>query len=137
MFSNSKTVKDKVRFTKTHADTSGEYSELEVEVYSGGGPPLHYHKIITQTLKIQEGTMFLKIENKVHMLKPGDVFTIPPMIPHGETSEKGKLMRCIVEIRPAHKGYEDFMNMTYNHDGSKPTEEEQRRIYLNADTYRP
>ena len=137
MFSRTKTAKDKVRFNKTHADTDGELSELEMEVYSGEGPPLHYHKVISQTFKVKEGTLYLTVSGKTHTLKGGDTFMVPPLVPHGESAVKGKLLRCVVEIRPGHKGYEDFINMTYGNFKAEASEEEQKRIYLNADTYRP
>ena len=137
MFSKLTKVKDKIVFTKTTEETKGEYSELLTEVYSGTGPPMHYHKVITQTFKVLKGVLNLKVGDKVHILKAGDVYTIPPMVPHSETSEKGKLMRCVVEIHPGHKGFEDFMNMTYNPSAKGFTEEEKRQIYLNADTYAP
>lgn len=137
MFIKLPRTKDKIVFIKTSADTGGEYSVLLAEVYSGSGPPVHYHKIITQTFKVLEGVLLLKVKDKVHTLRAGDICTIPPKVPHSESSEKGKLMKCIVEICPGHKGYEDFMNMTYNKFANKLTEAEKKKIYLNADTYKP
>lgn len=137
MFSKSTLVKDKITFTKTTKETRGEMSLLLAEVYSGSGPPMHYHKVMTQTFKVLAGVLYLKIGEQVHTLKAGDVYIVPPMVPHSESSEKGKLLRCEVEIRPGHQGYEDFMNMTYNRDPNSLTEEEKKEIYLNADTYMP
>lgn len=137
MFSKVKYSKDKIEFIETAADTNGAYLTLLAEVYSGGGPPLHYHKILTQTFKVQEGVLYLKVDDKVHVLKAGDIYVVPPMVPHCESSEKGKLMRCLVEIRPGHAGYQNFMNMTYNRADSKISEAEKKKIYLSADTYMP
>jgi|GEM_PF-1593854 len=133
MFSKSET--DKVYFTVSAKETNGEYSILEGEVYSGTGPPMHYHKIITQTITVKEGALHLNVGGEMHILKPGDTYVIPPMVPHKEGGERGKLMRCTVEIRPGHQGYEDFMNMTYGPDNGNLGDEEKRQIYLNADTY--
>lgn len=137
MFSKLTKTKDKIVFTKTTEETKGEYSILLAEVYSGSGPPMHYHKIITQTFRVIKGALHLKVGDKLHILKAGDVYTIPPMVPHSESSEKGKPLLCEVEIRPGHIGYEDFMNMTYNRDINSLEEEEKKKIYLNADTYMP
>ena len=37
---------DQVIFLKTHADTAGEYTLVEVELADGGGVGLHYQKLI-------------------------------------------------------------------------------------------
>jgi quercetin dioxygenase-like cupin family protein len=137
MFSSLSIEKDKIFFSKTSDDTNGEYSLLEVNVVSGTGPPMHYHKLLTHTFTVIEGVMYLTVGDKVHVLKAGDIYIVPPGVPHKEESEKGKWVRCTVEIRPAHKGFENFMNMTYNMDVSGLSEEEKKRIYLNADTYMP
>jgi quercetin dioxygenase-like cupin family protein len=131
------TIKDTVRFLKTHDDTKGEYNLLEVEIYSGAGPPLHYHKVINHKFKVLEGELRLQVDDTLYILNAGDEFEVPAMVPHRESSASGKKLKCLVESRPAHKGYEDFMVMTYSPDPDAYTEEEQTEIYVNADTYKP
>src|ERR1700722_5314015 len=100
------TIKDKVKFLKTHDDTKGEYNLLRIEVYSGAGPPLHYHKVISHKFNVIEGELRLQVDDTLYLLNAGDEHTVPAMVPHRESSASGKKLVCLVESRPAHKGYE-------------------------------
>ncbi len=131
------TIKDTVKFLKTHDDTKGEYNLLRIEVYSGAGPPLHYHKVISHKFNVIEGELRLQVDDTLHILLAGDVMEVPAMVPHRESSGSGKKLVCHIESRPAHKGYEDFIKMTYSKDPDAYTEEQQTEIYVNADTYKP
>ena len=43
--------KDTVTFLKTHADTNGACTLVEVELADGGGVGLHYHKTYSEAFE--------------------------------------------------------------------------------------
>ncbi len=63
--------KDQVTFIKTHADTNGECTLVEVELADGGGVGLHYHKTYTEKFDCLEGEVEIRLGKSIHRLQPG------------------------------------------------------------------
>lgn len=57
----------------------------------------HYHRMLTETYEVQEGVLYLQVEGMLHVLNPGDTFTIHPGQVHWA---EGKATRIIVTCTP-------------------------------------
>ncbi|MBC7875270.1 MAG: cupin domain-containing protein [Ferruginibacter sp.] len=105
--------KDQVHFLKTHADTNGEYTLVEVELADGGGVGLHYHKTYAEKFDCLEGEVQVKLGKKIHTLQPGQSATASQSIHHLFRNRSGKPCRFLVELRPASRGFEQSLQVGY------------------------
>jgi quercetin dioxygenase-like cupin family protein len=105
--------KDTVVFLKTHGDTNGEYTLVEVELANGGGVGLHYHKTYSEKFTCLEGDVQVKLGRQIITLHPGDTATAEPMIHHLFRNRSGKTCRFQVELRPASIGFEQSLQIGY------------------------
>ncbi|MEP7164414.1 MAG: hypothetical protein ABI741_06965 [Ferruginibacter sp.] len=74
--------KDQVTFIKTHADTNGECTLVEVQLADGGGVGLHYHKTFFEKFDCINGVVQVQLGKAVHTLQPGQSATAAPNINH-------------------------------------------------------
>src|ERR1041385_7981819 len=74
--------KDSVTFLKTSSDTNGEYTLVEVELASGGGVGIHYHKTYSEKFDCIEGELGVQLGKEIYQLKPGEAATALPNINH-------------------------------------------------------
>ncbi|MCX6316939.1 MAG: cupin domain-containing protein [Bacteroidetes bacterium] len=105
--------KDSVTFLKTAADTQGEYTLVEVELADGGGVGLHYHKTYSEKFDCLEGELQVKAGKILHSLGPGQSITAEPNINHLFRNRSGKPCRFRVELRPASRGFEQSLQISY------------------------
>jgi quercetin dioxygenase-like cupin family protein len=105
--------KDTVVFLKTHQDTSGEYTLVEVELANGGGVGLHYHKTYSEKFTCQDGVVQVQVDKKLTNLLPGETATAFPIINHLFRNRSGKPCRFLVELRPANRGFEESLQIGY------------------------
>lgn len=105
--------KDTVTFIKTHADTNGECTLVEVELADGGGVGLHYHKTYSEAFECIEGQVQVQLGKKIHILKPGESATALPNVNHLFRNRSGKPCRFKVELRPASRGFEQSLQIGY------------------------
>jgi len=105
--------KDTVTFLKTHADTNGECTLVEVELADGGGVGLHYQKTYYEKFDCLDGEMQVQLGKQVHTLKAGETATAQPNINHLFRNRSGKPCRFHVEIRPASRGLEQSLQIGY------------------------
>ncbi len=105
--------KDYVTFIKTHSDTNGEYTLVEVELSDGGGVGLHYHKTYSEKFECTEGEVQIQLGKTIHTLKPGQAATAEPNINHLFRNRSGKTCRFKVELRPASRGFEQSLQIGY------------------------
>jgi quercetin dioxygenase-like cupin family protein len=109
----NKTIGDKVKFLVTGADSNGELLRAELWVKpSGGGPPLHYHPVQTETFSIVKGEMNLTCDGKEMVLKAGESYTVPPNTPHKFWNGSSAEAIAIVDLKPALKA-EFFIETIY------------------------
>lgn len=104
---------DQVIFLKTHADTSGEYTLVEVELADGGGVGLHYHKTYAEKFNCLEGEVQVRLGKLLYKLVPGQSAIADPMVHHLFRNRSGKLCRFTVELRPASRGFEQSLQVGY------------------------
>ena len=104
---------DQVIFLKTHADTGGEYTLVEVELADGGGVGLHYHKTYAEKFSCLDGEVQVKLGKSLHKLMTGESATAEPMVSHLFRNRSGKPCRFTVELRPASRGFEQSLQIGY------------------------
>jgi len=105
--------KDYVTFLKTHADTNGEYTLVEVELADKGGVGLHYHKTYAEHFECVEGEVQIVLDKTVHTLKPGEKAAALPNIKHLFRNRSGKTAKFKVALYPASKGFEMALQIGY------------------------
>jgi quercetin dioxygenase-like cupin family protein len=105
--------KDQVVFFKTHADTNGECTLVEVELADGGGVGLHYHKTYSEKFNCLEGEVQVQLGKTMHRLNPGESATAEPNINHLFRNRSGKPCKFWVELRPASRGFEQSLQIGY------------------------
>jgi quercetin dioxygenase-like cupin family protein len=105
--------KDHVTFLKTHADTNGACTLVEVELADGGGVGLHYHKTYSESFECLEGQVQIVLGKKVHTLKKGENATAQPNINHLFRNRSGNVCKFRVELKPASKGFERSLQIGY------------------------
>ena len=105
--------KDQVIFLKTHADTNGEYTLVEVELADGGGVGLHYHKTYSEKFNCLTGEVQIQLGKTFHHLQPGQSATASPNINHLFRNRSGKPCKFLVELRPASRGFEQSLQIGY------------------------
>ncbi|MEP7371900.1 MAG: cupin domain-containing protein [Chitinophagaceae bacterium] len=105
--------RDHVIFLKTHADTGGEYTLVEVELANGGGVGLHYHKTYAEKFSCLEGEVQVKLDKSLHTLMTGESATAGSMVNHLFRNRSGKPCRFTVELRPASPGFEQSLQIGY------------------------
>ena len=105
--------KDYVTFLKTHADTNGEYTLVEVELADGGGVGLHYHKTYLEKFDCLEGEMQVQLNKQVYTLTAGESATAAPNVNHLFRNRSGRTCKFRVELRPASRGFEQSLQIGY------------------------
>lgn len=105
--------KDHVMFLKTHADTNGECTLVEVELADGGGVGLHYHKTYSEKFDCLEGEVQVQLGKTMQTLTPGESATAEPNINHLFRNRSGKPCKFLVELRPASRGFEQSLQIGY------------------------
>jgi quercetin dioxygenase-like cupin family protein len=105
--------KDQVTFLKTHADTNGECTLVEVELADGGGVGLHYHKTYSEKFDCLKGEVEVRLSKTIHKLQPKQSATAEPNVNHLFRNRSGKLCKFLVELRPASRGFEQSLQIGY------------------------
>ena len=108
---------DKVTFLKTCSETNGELIQCELEVFpnahGAAAAPPHYHKSYTESFRVLEGELTVRIGNKVLTLGNGQSVTIPLKTVDTFSNKTLQSIKAIVEARPAIQGFEDGLIITY------------------------
>lgn len=105
--------KDQVTFLKTHADTNGVCTLVEVELADGGGVGLHYHKTYAEKFDCLEGQVQVQLGKAIHTLQPGQSAIAEPNVNHLFRNRSGKPCKFLVELRPASRGFEQSLQIGY------------------------
>lgn len=106
-------IKDTVTFVRTSAETGGELTELEIELASGGGNPLHVHRSYAEHFAVLEGTLSVQVGRAKHTLAPGETATVQPGVPHRFFNPTDHPARFRVQLRPGHTGFEQAIRILY------------------------
>ncbi len=73
-----------ITFLETSSETSGEYVRFELECTKKGGVPFeHIHPLQTETFRILEGSVYIKLDgNEVHAKAGEEIQVLPGMKAH-------------------------------------------------------
>lgn len=109
--------RDKVSFLKTCAETGGEVTlcELEVFPYAQGTSkmPLHYHLSYAETFRVIHGELTVRRDKETIRLKNGESVTIPINTTHSFNNESSAPVKVILEISPGSEGVEKGLCILY------------------------
>jgi len=105
--------KDQVTFIKTHADTDGACTLVEVELADGGGVGLHYHKTYSEKFDCLEGVVEVQLDKTMYSLQAGQSATANPNVNHLFRNRSGRPCRFRVELMPASRGFEKSLQIGY------------------------
>lgn len=108
---------EKLTFLKTAAETGGEITLCELEVFphaqGTSEVPLHYHLSYAETFRVLEGELTVQTSEKTMRLKPGESATIPLMTPHAFRNESPQPVKAMFEVTPGSKGLEQGLCILY------------------------
>ena len=104
---------DRVVFTKTAQQTSGEVFELEVFIRAGApGTPEMVHSLQDESFEILSGSLDFRIAGQEERrLTAGESLLIPKGTPHNWWNESDEEAHALVEITPALRSEELFANI--------------------------
>ena len=111
---------------RTSEETGGEYSLVYAEIGPGYTVFPHYHTKYTETFKFLEGSGPGRLGKKIIHVKAGDEIVVPPRTVHGWgpiTVDHGV---AVVELRPAHPGFEKWLVMLHAMAAAGLTSADQR-----------
>jgi quercetin dioxygenase-like cupin family protein len=95
---------ERLVFSKTAADTGGEYTAFEAFIAPGGHVPApHVHPSQSERFEITSGTLTLNIDGRRIEAREGDVVTIEPGQAHFFANRTDAEVSFKVEVRPSLK----------------------------------
>jgi quercetin dioxygenase-like cupin family protein len=101
-------------WVRTAAETAGEYGLLYAEYAPGIRVFPHYHTLYTETLHLFEGTLDGRIAGRQVQLIEGQEAVVPPRAVHGWRTTGDRTLRFVLEVRPAHPGFEKWLATLQN-----------------------
>lgn len=82
-----------------------EYCKKVIAVFPGQTNPEHLHKVKEETFICIFGDLKVSLGGETHLLKEGDILTVPTGVPHGFTSASGAVFE---EISSTHQGSDSY-----------------------------
>ncbi|GAA4473302.1 hypothetical protein GCM10023190_05140 [Enteractinococcus fodinae] len=98
---------------RTGQETNGEYGLIYVETNLDYLVFAHYHTQYTETFKVFDGAGEGRIGDQRVDIELGKEYVIPPRVVHG-WGPLTQPVTGIVELRPAHAGFEKWIMMLHN-----------------------
>lgn len=93
---------DRMVFLKTGADTHGELLEMEAHYRPHSAmPPAHSHPRQRERFEIVRGEYRANIGGEERTYRMGDIFEIPPGVPHWMNNVSGEPGQLLWQVRPA------------------------------------
>ncbi|MCD1144930.1 cupin domain-containing protein [Kocuria sp. LUK] len=96
-------------WVRTGAETDGEYSLMYAEYAPGITVFPHFHTEYTETVHLFEGTLEGRVAGQEVVLTDGEETIVPPGAVHGWHSAGERTLRFVLEVRPAHAGFEKWL----------------------------
>lgn len=90
------------KFLQTAKDTNGELLEMEATYHAHSTEPVaHYHPFQEEDFTILEGTLTVRIDGELRILKPGDTLHIPVNKVHSMWNNGDGMTVVNWKVRPA------------------------------------
>ncbi|MBA4850374.1 cupin domain-containing protein [Emticicia sp. BO119] len=95
-------------FIQFACESEEKITIIENVLQAGGGNRLHYHKTYTEIFTAIEGELGLMVGRKkeIHILQPGESFSLLPGTPHCFFNPGEKAIKFRSETTPGHEGFE-------------------------------
>lgn len=106
-------IKDRVTFVATSHETQGSHTQLTVTLMPGGGTPMHYHKILTETFEVISGTLGLVVDGTPIRLQAGNAVTVFPGMVHRFYNDSDTPVQFQTTITPGSRGFEWSLRILY------------------------
>ena len=107
-------INDTALFTTTSSESGGTLTEIEMELFPGGGNMLHVHTKFSETFVAISGTLMLKTsKGKSLLLQPGQKFTVKAGQPHAFYNPGKEKITFLIQIRPGNTSFEQFIHILY------------------------
>ena len=98
---------------RTAKDTGGEYSLMHADIGPGYAVFPHYHTVYAETFNVLEGHAPGRHGDRQIIANPGDEIHAPIRTMHG-WGPMEEDVKALVELRPAHPGFEKWIMMLIN-----------------------
>ncbi len=86
----------------TSKDTNGRFGIYEINLKAGTvGAKLHYHRFMSETFIVTEGTVTIRNGHKEYEAHPGTIVYVPPFSPHGFRNNQDTNARVTLIFNPA------------------------------------
>jgi quercetin dioxygenase-like cupin family protein len=96
-------------WVRTGQETGGEYSLLYAEYAPGIEVFPHYHTLYSETIHMLEGTLTGQIGGRDVRVEAGEEVLVPPNTVHQWLSAGDRTLHFLLEVRPAHAGFEKWL----------------------------
>ena len=106
-------IRDTVTFLETAAETGGEQTRVQVTLMPGGGTPLHFHKVLTETFEVISGNLGLEVDGKPVQLGEGKAVTVFPGMIHRFFNDGAEPVLFLTTITPGSRGFEQSLHILY------------------------
>ena len=102
-------------FKARGVQTGGALSMFEAANAPGQGPPLHVHALLDELIYVIDGTIRVRLEDRVERATAGACVFVPRGTPHTWAVTSDRAARLLVVVAPA--GLEQFFDSTASAGG--------------------
>ena len=95
-----------VKFIAASEDTNTSYAVVELTEMPGYKTAWHRHNNCEEAFYVVEGTLTIKLSDKVYEMPAGSYISIPRGTPHGQGNFTGKPVRLLTTFTPG--GFDQF-----------------------------
>ena len=96
----------RMKFIASSEQTNGRYAVMELVEMPGYKTGWHRHPDADESFYVVEGTLTIKLADKVYQLPAGSYVLIPRQTPHGQGNFTGSPVRLICTFTPG--GFDHF-----------------------------
>ncbi|MEA5461668.1 cupin domain-containing protein [Arcicella sp. LKC2W] len=99
----------KIEMVQSQIETNGLLTLLKVSVQPNFENKKHIHSNLTETFKVTDGTIKLRVGEGVICLEQGEAFSVNAGIPHHFINDTDKNVSFLVCVMPGSSEYEDLI----------------------------
>jgi mannose-6-phosphate isomerase-like protein (cupin superfamily) len=104
---------DIATFLETSEESGGQRTLAELDVAPGGKVTPHRHMTYTESFRVLQGRLRLRIGDTELTLAPGEEATVPVGALHAWANPSAERVVAHVELRPGQPGFETALRIAY------------------------